>query len=1304
MGPHPSFRPFLHFVWNHSVFYKNLYSSHGIRECDLADITIHDLPVVTKEMIVANFNDVVTDSRINEADLEAWLSVDNDPRSRFLGEFLVLHSTGSSGKQANIVYDEMGWQSMAAAAAAYLYPSNLPADTRYRNAFFIGDRGHVASATTAANLASAAFETLIVSLKDPIENTIAKLNAFQPDRLTSYSSSLGWLAELAQVGGLKIVPKDVVASADRLTSYHERLIRQAWNPRIYDLYAATESLYIAIKGPGEVEWKIMDEIQTIEVLNDDNCQVEPGEMGRSVLTLYTNRIMPLIRYDLKDYVICGGTQLGNSTLRGFISRTFENLPIRLENGRTGEIPGYALAKFDAYGLDSYQFITSNPDTIVLEYCAREPLDEFLRDRMAELLSQWGGMPTRFIVRRVEHIWDDFFALKFKMVRKEGDRQLAPSPRTPVAASSSEINVQLSPASGFIPFGRENLRESIAALFKRQVERTPHSLALTDSEVCLTYQELNQAADRVMQAVLACDLQPAAPVALLFSHKASMIIAMLGVIKAGGWYAPLDPGSLAEKNRILLEEIGAAIILTDDESLSVARSSGFAEDHILNLDHLADSAVKFPPACPHTPASPVCLLFTSGTTGRPKGIALDQHAVLHRVMLYTNDYAVGPLDQVALLQSFVFSASVRDIYSALLNGATLHIYSLKREGVHHLKKWLEIKRISVLYMVPAVFRAFVNTLQGEKFPHLRIIRLGGDMVYPQDVNRFQQYFSPGCILANGLASTETGTICQDFINHQTPIGSGHVPVGFPVQDKIVWVEDDQGCGARDGETGEVVVSSEFFGVGNYPIVGSKNVSTDTTQPGTKRIIRTGDLGYRLPDGRFILVGRKDWLVKLRGQRVNLLEIEQALRSMEEIGEAAVICQTSENGDDFLAAFIRTVDAQPDEIALRKKLRKFIPQFMIPSVFVFCDEMPHTISGKVDRQALQKGFIPISPTCRKSLEQPATKTEIALAEIWREVLQVGEIGLEDNFFDLGGDSLKASTMMAHLETRIQRKYPLWKLFQYHTLRELAAAIDDRQKAENNGLLFSIQPYGDAKPLFFFPGIDGDVLTGRTLSAHLAGRHPIYGFKGIDYKNLDGTILSMEQAAECYEKAIKDAGLEGPCVLIGYSFGGHLALETARRMTISGGQQPMVVLIDTFPAKPLRSPTLGKRIRFHYQNIRGLHGKGEAINYFRNRLHHIYLRLIRHNWTKKIAQKVPPPEDTPISSALIALACYKPQPYGGPLVLIQAGHREWHINGDPMQAWEEMAIGKFTTRTIPGEHVQLMIEPYVSELARQLLDSID
>jgi amino acid adenylation domain-containing protein len=903
------------------------------------------------------------------------------------------------------------------------------------------------------------------------------------------------------------------------------------------------------------------------------------------------------------------------------------------------------------------------------------------------------------VQRVRAIWNDSASIK---PQRAGRTDEAP-PELP-----AHISLSTRPGGGFVPFAAELLEDSIASLFERQVLRRPEATAVKDGARRLSYAELNRGANRAAGALVARRMDPAHPVALLFNHKAAMITAMLGVVKAGGWYAPLDPSYPAGRNAATLGEIGAELALTDGESLAIARSYGFEDGQIINLDELEGTAGDLNPSVPTSPTAPACILYTSGSTGRPKGVVLDQRAVLHRAMLYTNDYAIGPDDRLALLQSYVFNAAVREIYAALLNGAGLYIYALKRDGIHHLAGWLAEEGISVLYMVPSTWRVFLDTLQGEKFERLRFVRLGGEAVLARDVAGFQQHFGPGCLLANGLASTETGTICQYFMSHQTRVAGSRVPVGLPVQDKEVSLLDEEDRPVADGTTGELVVASAYLGPGYFAPPGPGAKAPGISNPGAKRVVHTGDLGYRLPDGRIVLVGRKDWQVKLRGQRMNLLEIEQALLALENVAAAAVTLQTGEDGADFLAAYIQPgAQPAPGEDALRQGLRARLPEVMVPAVFLFLDHLPHTAGGKIDRQALpaadRQPGAGGSAAASRSPALPETAIEQALAQIWGEVLGIEEVRRADRFFELGGDSLQASAMMARLEAVFGCRLPLSVLFQHTTLGELAGMITAEDGAGLQGPLVTIQPLGDKTPVFFIPGVGGEVLALRDLVANLGSERPLYGLRMADFGGLGQNPKTIEQAAEQFKRVVQNLRPHGPYILVGYSFGGHLALETARRLAAPGEAQPLVALLDTYPPAPLRRLTpLEKHARFHLSNLRRLKGGMEVAGYFHNLVRRIVLRVVSRRPAWVAAEPpVAPPDSPSVAAARSALSAYRPGPYPGRVVLFKASQRNENFGGDPMERWDRFISGELEIRLVPGDHSTLIKDPQAVELARQLVE---
>ena len=326
MPPTSPLAKLLHHVWEHSAFYRDYYHAHGIRANNLDEVSLGDLPILTKQHLFEHFDEIVTDPHIRQNELDRWLGIDRNPRRRYLDQYLVIHTSGSSGKLATIAYTVSCWRKMTTEASAYLYPHQLSSSTKYRAAYFIGEHNHIASATTAMNSSSAQLDHLIVSLDDPLEECISRLNAYQPDRLTSYASWLGWLVDLSLSGKLRISPRDVVTSSDKMTPAVQEKLFRAWNANIYNLYAATEALFIAVKPPTLPEWKILEGQQELEVLTPDGRPAQLGELGKGIITHWDNWLTPLIRYDLTDYLVCGETQPGKKFSLNDEQHTVVNTP------------------------------------------------------------------------------------------------------------------------------------------------------------------------------------------------------------------------------------------------------------------------------------------------------------------------------------------------------------------------------------------------------------------------------------------------------------------------------------------------------------------------------------------------------------------------------------------------------------------------------------------------------------------------------------------------------------------------------------------------------------------------------------------------------------------------------------------------------------------------------------------------------------------------------------------------------------------------------------------------------------------
>jgi amino acid adenylation domain-containing protein len=600
--------------------------------------------------------------------------------------------------------------------------------------------------------------------------------------------------------------------------------------------------------------------------------------------------------------------------------------------------------------------------------------------------------------------------------------------------------QVYPTNDFIAFRKEEIEQSIASRFEAQVARYPERLALKTKDQQFTYEAFNKAANQVAQAILARRGEVAEPVALLLEQGSAPVIAIMGVVKAGKFYVPLDSSYPRARISYILTDSNARLIVTNQASLALAQELAQGRIQILNLDDLEAGLSTENPGLAISPDRQAYLMYTSGSTGQPKGVIEIQRNLLHHMMRITNGFHICKEDRQTLLRSYSFNGSVRDIFGTLLNGASLHPLNIERDGVDKLATWLIEEEITTYRSVISVFRNFASRLSGEEqFPRLRLFHVGGEPVTQRDVALFQTHFSEDCILVNGLGITETGSTRCFFIGKRSIIQGNHVPVGYPVEDMEVMILDDNGQAVGFDQVGEIAVKSRFLSPGYWrkPALTQAKFLTDPAGS-DKRIYLTGDLGRMLPDSCLIHLGRKDFQVKIRGQRVEIAEIEAALLGLETVKEVVVVAQEDNEEERRLVAYLVPAQPSPPTVtALRRALAEMLPDYMIPAAFVMLASLPRMATGKVDRRAL-----PLPEQTRPELETsfvaPQTPAEKTLSEIWVEVLKIDRVGVDDHFLELGGHSLMATQIVSRVSQAFQVDISPAHIFANPTVARLVQLI--------------------------------------------------------------------------------------------------------------------------------------------------------------------------------------------------------------------------------------------------------------------------
>ena len=523
-----------------------------------------------------------------------------------------------------------------------------------------------------------------------------------------------------------------------------------------------------------------------------------------------------------------------------------------------------------------------------------------------------------------------------------------------------------PTNAFTPFEPGEIEQSISARFEQQVNKDPDRIAVKSGTHTLTYAMLNRAANRMARSILTQRPPGEEPIALLLEHGAPVIIALLGVLKVGKIYVPLDPAYPHERITYMLEDAQASLVVTDNRHLSLAQELTQSGRQVLNIDEIDTNIDGENIGLVIPPDTLAYILYTSGSTGQPKGVAQNHRNVLHNIMKYTNGAHICTDDRISLLASFSFSAAVTNTFCALLNGASLFPYNIKEAGLADLANWLVQEDITVYQSVPTIFRHFLDTLTGEEaFPRLRLIDLYGEAVIPKDVERYKNHFSQHCLLQHRMASTEMSVIRLYFLDKNTPIAGSIVPVGYAVEDTEILLLDDAGAEVGVNQPGEIAIKSCYLAPGDWHQPELTQAAFQPDPSGSNaRIYHTGDLGCLLPDGCLLHLGRKDARVKVRGHRIEVGEIEQALLTHTTIKEAVVVAREDQPGELRLVAYlVLTQHPAPTISALRAFLQARLPDHMIPAAFVLLEALPLLPNGKVDRNAL-----PAPDQTRPALDSP------------------------------------------------------------------------------------------------------------------------------------------------------------------------------------------------------------------------------------------------------------------------------------------------------------------------------------------------
>jgi amino acid adenylation domain-containing protein len=828
-------------------------------------------------------------------------------------------------------------------------------------------------------------------------------------------------------------------------------------------------------------------------------------------------------------------------------------------------------------------------------------------------------------------------------------------------------------------------ESVPVRFARVASQFAGRIAISAPGLDWTYTELDRRSSFIAAKILEHSGHSPAPVALLMDHGAPLIATILGALKAGKMYFVLET---SHPLAATLTDSGTHLLFTDENNFSLAHPLSSNSLKIIELP--PDIPAGFSPAqLPEIPLhAGAWLMYTSGSTGVSKSIWENHAGIVRHSDVYRDLVQLTPEDRLTLLTPCGLSASGTHLFSALLHGATLCPFPA-RQSADRLAAWLRERRITIYHSVPTIFRHLAASESAKKaFETVRLVRLGGEPLLRSDIESFRRLCPAHCQLMNSFSSTETGlvtTFSFDVQRSAFDVRRSRTPVGRPVPGVEVLLLDEQNQPVAPGAEGRIAVRSAHLRQGYWrePALTAEKFRTDPVHPGLRTFI-TADLGKWLPDGSLEHLGRADYVVKIQGQRVDLHAVESALMTTGLVSEVVVTAPEDAAGECRLAAYFVPRDgADVSPQNLRAQLRAQIPEHFVPSHFVPLSKMPQTPGGKIYRP----GLPPLPKTPRAELDAataPQNSIEKKLAFIWESILGVSPIGRCDDFFELGGTSLKMVEVGAAIEEYFNLVLSSSTLVAHSTIEKLAPLLSPSIAVASPRPLVTLRSAPQGRPLFLIHSGLGEVVTYGLLVRKLSAR-PVYGLQAPGVQGECWPLLSIPKMADRYLPEILERDPTGPYLLGGTCMGGMVAFELAQRLVRMGRHVSLLALIDS-PA----APYTGRRARWHELALDPLRDTLRIIRWRILRLRGLKVRQL-HAYRRFVA-----------AMTELANRHYHPQFYPGTLTLLLTTDTQYRFE-DRRKVMNQYAR---ETRicSIAGTRTGLFMHPQVNELARQLQACLD
>ncbi|HEV8083743.1 MAG TPA: amino acid adenylation domain-containing protein, partial [Chitinophagaceae bacterium] len=833
----------------------------------------------------------------------------------------------------------------------------------------------------------------------------------------------------------------------------------------------------------------------------------------------------------------------------------------------------------------------------------------------------------------------------------------------------------------VPYSRD---KTVVELFEQQAAKTPDAIAVFFEEEQLTYHELNQRANQLAYLLKSKGVKEDTLVPLCLERSHQMIVGMLGILKAGGAYVPIDPQYPVDRIKYMVMDSQAAVIVGSPETKSTLKTE--TQLDIIELESKWSAIHNQPVNNVHTHPQAdqlAYMIYTSGSTGRPKGAAVRHQNLLNLLQWYISEFSITGEDKNIIISSFAFDLTQKNIFSTLITGGTLILPAMRYYDNESVVKHIRQKAVTIINCAPNAFYPLVadNTSLSD-LNSLRLVVLGGEPIHLKHLENWILRDDYQCEIVNSYGPTECTDIAaffrmknpKDYINKTIPIGCPNDNVKLFVLNKSDQLQPV-------GVAGEICIAGDGVGAGylnDKELTARKFIVDPFSSDGESRLYKTGDLGRWLSDGNIEYLGRKDEQIKIRGYRIEPGEIEGVIRESGLVKEALVLAKKDSTGNDLLIGYIVTDEAINKE-AIKNYLKDRLPEYMIPAIWVELESLPQTPNGKIDKNALPE--LDNSKILNAGYIAPRNEAESMLAKIWEDVLNIEKVGINNNFFELGGYSLIILKLVSKVR-KLGLKIEVKDFSKYQTIEQQSNFISTSLKLFNAAgegrFVIPIQSEGNNIPLFAIP----EFLLYSPIGQGITKQQPFYTIERSPFDDI-------KEVVNHYISEIKKVCPHGPYILAGYCNWGDITVELAKTLIAQGEEVPVLIFIEYY-SPSIKMPRVS--IKFMHNKFKFIKNKLRNSISFADKGKFLYeelkygLKYFKEQITGSGLKKSESTNKT----------------YTGKVILFQASET-YGFKNDSHMGWKNIFTGEVNKYIIKGEHLDIMNGSSAAQIAEILNEEL-